>query len=251
MNARVIDEQIRLRGKCGMTYWYPRIKDLPIPQPKTVIYDIPQGQLDNIQKSNMASLDMTPVYAAAEQIGYPLFLRTDQASAKHDWNKASIANSAEELRSRIFETISFNQCADMDGLPYKSLVFREFIKMDSRFKAFLGELPINPERRYFFKDGKILCSHAYWPEEAIQNADSSEWRQLLREANEDTPEDKEKLTAYALLVAEKFNGDESWSVDFCKAKNGGWYLLDMAAAINSYHVEGCPVIKQLEDELNG
>lgn len=74
-----------IEDKNSMLYWYPRIKDLCIPQPKTIIikvdptiaYDVCEGG----QYPQMLEFKKT-----IEQLGLPVFVRTDQLSGKHDWS---------------------------------------------------------------------------------------------------------------------------------------------------------------------
>lgn len=117
------------------------------------------------------------------------------------------------------------------GLDFKALVVREFIPMDSRFTAFYGDMPVNPERRYFIKGGKMICHHPYWIEEAVEESKQpsiENWREVTKELNAETKEEIALLSGYAELVAEKLSG--SWSVDFCKARDGQ----------RSWHPEDCP-----------
>ena len=237
----------------SMLIWFPRIKDLNIPMPKTEIYEIPEDALANLQREDMKNLDMEAVKKVAAKIGYPLFLRTDQASGKHYWKRTCYVEKEEDLRIHVFEVVSFNLCADLFGLPFKALVFREFIEMDSKFVAFLGEMPVNPERRYFIKDGKILCHHAYWIPEAIEQGTVGQswdklpvgWRDILKKINTETPEEVKLLSSYANEIAEIFKG--FWSIDFCKSKDGTWWLIDMAAGEKSWHYEKCEFSKMTNE----
>jgi hypothetical protein len=146
----------------SMLFWYPKIKILDIPQPKTEIYEIPKNILENLCEENMQNLDMNAVKEVANRIGYPLFLRTDLASGKFFWKRSCFVEKEEDLKQHIFEVISFNQCADICGLPFEALVFREYIPMKNLFTAFYGEMPVNPEIRFFVKDGEVKCWHWYW-----------------------------------------------------------------------------------------
>ena len=119
---------------------------------------------------------------------------------------------------------------------YSALVFREFIEMDSGYTAFNG-MPVNPERRYFIKDGKVQCRHVYWVEEAIQRPSVDNWRELSEKMNTETESEITLLTKYAEMVAKEFDG--YWSLDFCRGKDGTFYLIDMALGERSWHPE-CP-----------
>jgi hypothetical protein len=124
------------------------------------------------------------------------------------------------------------------GLDFKAFAVREYIPMASRFTAFYGDMPVNPERRYFFEYGQILCHHSYWIEEAIEQSKKPSipnWRAVARELNTETEDEIKLLTNYAEMVAKQFDG--YWSVDFCKAKDGRWILIDLATGRKSWHPE--------------
>ena len=234
-------------NKNSMLYWYPKIKDLPIPMPKTIIWEIPKKYFPEIWWNEGLVLKMLEengkeIKEIAKKIGYPLFLRTDLASGKHGWEKTCYVEKEEDLLNHAFEVIEFNMIADLVGLPFRALVFREFIEMDWKFKAFYGNLPISPERRYFIKNGRVVEHFPYWIEDAIEKGVSrnlpENWRELLKEINKETEEEVKLLTKYAEMVAKRLKG--YWSVDFCRARDGTWYLIDMAIGEESWK----PEIKQ-------
>lgn len=221
----------------SMFYWYPKIRDLPIPQPKTEMLKIPKASelFRSVCDGDWSYFEpfKEKVIATADKIGYPLFVRTDQASGKHGWDETCFVEKAEDLLSHIGGVIEFNELAGIFGLPYTGFAFREYIPMDSGFTAFNGNLPINPERRYFVKDGEVICHHAYWIEEVIRSPSIPNWKAVLKRMNRQTAEEVNRLGRYARLVSEQIVG--AWSVDFCKAKDGEWYLIDMALAEDSWH----------------
>ncbi len=110
--------------------------------------------------------------------------------------------------------------------------------MDSKYTAFWGEMPVNPERRYFIEDGRVLCHHPYWIKEAIHKPSVENWESLSDEMNQEPDGEVGLLTNLAEIIGQKVGG--FWSVDFCKAKNGGWFFIDMAMGENSWHPEDCP-----------
>jgi len=223
----------------SMLIWYPQVKDLPIPQPKTEILILDQKELDVLMNESVPDSVTKKVKALCDRIGYPCFLRTDLASGKHSWKKSCFVDKPRGLWKHIFEVVSFNLCADILGLDFKAFAVREFIPMDSRFTAFYGDMPVNPERRYFIKDGKVVCHHPYWIEEAMEDEPTStpDWRSIAKEINTETEEEIKLLTSYAQMVAKEFDG--YWSVDFCKAKDGRWILIDMATGVKSWHPKDC------------
>ena len=224
----------------SLMYWFPLIRDLGIPVPKTALTPVDRDQLMPVLEDGEDWPDgfEETVKSLARGIGYPLFLRSDLASAKHGWENTCYVESEEELLSHIFSVLEFNVIAGIvgGGLPYNALVFREFIPLDSRFTAWDG-LPIARERRYFIKDGKVQCHHPYWIEDAVAKGLPKEenWKSLLAEMNREQDAEIALLTSYAKEVSGVLDG--YWSVDFAKAKAGWWYLIDCALGNRSWHPE--------------
>jgi hypothetical protein len=226
--------------KNSLLFWHPLIKDLPIPQPETAVIMIPKDVLEHLMDEEVTQ-EFVDLVRKSNPFGYPVFVRTDQASAKHEWEIGAFVESEDKLYRCLYETISHNLCAGLFGLPFIAIVLREYIPMQSSYKAFRG-MPVNPERRYFVKDGEVICHHAYWIEDAIRAYGTTElpanWKKLSVVMNRETPKEIALLTRYASMVAEKLEG--FWSVDFCKAADGRWLLIDCAQAKSSWHPEDCP-----------
>lgn len=237
----------------SMLIWYPKIKDLDIPQPKTEFYIFDKDILRELYDEKFR-LPMKEIKKVANKIGYPLFIRTDLSSAKHSWDRSCYVEKEEDLEKHIMEVIEFNLCADIMGLNFKALYFREFIPMDSKFTAFHGKMPVNPERRYFIKEGEIQCHHAYWIEDAIEKGTDKDklpknWRELAKEVNTETKEEIKLLSEYVNQISKLFPKGY-WSIDFCKAKDGRWILIDMATGERSWHDENCKYYVKPKDLLN-
>lgn len=230
----------------SMLYWYPKIKDLDIPMPETKIVELIASHsdiCDIFDGGNPAKLknQMQEISDTALEIGYPLFLRTDHISGKHEWASTCYVEKPENLQKNISGILEESLLVEVD---INALVFREYIQMDSRFTAFRG-MPVNPERRYFIRDGVVECHHPYWIAEAIEEGTISDrlptdWRNIVKEINEEIPFEVAGLTMLAERVGEVIDG--YWSVDFCKSKTGTWYLIDMAEGHRSWHPEDCPKI---------
>jgi len=238
-------------NKDSLLFWWPRIQYLPIPMPRTEIFPVDRDLLlDAIDDPQLLMPFMPEISATASKIGYPLFLRTDQASGKHDWKNSCYVPNEEALRDHILKVIEFNEIADIFGLQYEALVFREFIELDWKFKAFWGEMPVARERRYFIKDSGILCHHPYWIEDAIARASpwiqESNWRELLKDLNTETNGEVKLLTEYSTEVASLLEG--YWSIDFAHAKDGRWILIDIATGENSWHPE-CGMVKKAPSSM--
>ncbi len=229
-------------NKDSLLYWYPLIKDLEIPQPKTMIVPISEKEMKSAHNERVPKTLTAKVQTVIQDnFTLPVFIRTDQASGKHEWKKSCYYDGSTELWHNLYHIISFNLCADIFGLDFSAMVVREFIPMDTRFTAFWGDMPVNPERRYFVKDDKVQCHHSYWIKQAI--ADSGKrpsdvnWERLCDEMNEELYEDAVLLHKYSYLVAQKLDG--YWSIDFCKARDGKWYLIDCATGEHSWHEASC------------
>jgi len=227
-----MDEEI---NKSSMLYWYPLIKDLSIPQPKTEIVlqkDDWWGYLDG---KPFSEEDIIILRDTIEKIGLPCFMRTDLASGKHNYLDTCYIGTIADLEKHLFRLIEANALHD---LWFNAIIIREFIYLGCKFKAFDG-LPIASERRYFIRDGKVICHHPYWHLDAIrfyrrtEDQENLEWQKLLYEMNIESETEISLLTSYAGMVGAVLN--DSWSIDFAKDSEGRWWLIDMALAEQSWH----------------
>ena len=241
--------------KTSMLYWFPVVEKLGIPVPKTAMIKTADNITCILQRTGgdfmtdrgiAANIDMDLVYARASIIGYPLFLRTDMTSNKHSWGKTCYVKKESEIVPHLKKLMTFSQMADMiTGIPFCAVVLREYISMWTLFHAFNG-MPVNPEWRIFAKNGRVRCSHWYWIKDAIKNPDVEDYEDRLRESEIITALSLDKLERYARKVSEAMPGQE-WSIDFCKGKNGQWYLIDMAVAEKSWHDPSCRRLEYIND----
>lgn len=234
-----IENRMKLMRQSSMCFWFPKIVDV-LPTPKTVIIEILHEKLS---KFTYGEAPFPPefkdnIFHNARLIGYPLFLRTDQASGKHRWTQTCYVEKESDLMQHIFNVLEFNEMADMPGLPYKALVVRQYIPLFSTFKAFSG-MPVAKERRYFVKNGKVVCHHPYWIQDAIEKGISHKpplprnWKQLLADLNRETLQEIQELSAYAEVFANRVHG--FWSVDFAYTQDGHWILIDAGRGEISWH----------------
>jgi len=229
----------------SLLYWYPKVKDLDIPMPKTEIVELKNTHVElmTIIDGNFSVLEpyWREILDKSQKIGFPLFMRTDEFSSKHNWKNTCYVQSETELKEHIRNLFEDSFCADVWGLPLRAIVFREYIPMKNLFVAFRGEMPVNPEIRFFIKDGKVQCWHWYWIEEAIKESRKlpKDWKERLIRAKSDymLGQNLILLTDYATTVAEHIEG--YWSVDFCLSKEDTWFLIDMAQANQSWHQPKC------------
>lgn len=228
----------------SMFYWYPKVKNLDIPQPETLMYRFNQDEFLTLHREEgIPHSIFENAHKLADQIGYPLFMRTDNSSVKHSWNKTCYVPSKDDLKPHIFELLQVSEMQGWMSYTDNGLIFREFLDLEVGHKygttltAFFGEMPINKERRYFIKDGGVQCHHPYWYPDAIERTSYSDWEDTVDYLNKETEDEIKLLSSYALKVAEVF--PEYWSVDFAKCMDGKWYLIDMARGENSFHWLDC------------
>lgn len=235
----------------SMLFWYPKLANLDVPTPMTRIARVHKNtwELSGICDGDFSALtiDWDNIVNCANTVGWPVFMRTDEMSAKHEWTKTCYVEKVEDLQSHIGQLTEQSLCADLIGLPIRAFVFRQYIEMDCIFKAFEG-MPVNPEIRFFVKDHKVQCWHWYWVKEAIKTCRyhnpplPADWEARMDAViNGITKEELKELTKWAGIVAKEFDG--AWSCDFCRGKDKTWYLIDMAKAEVSYHPLPCEAIK--------
>lgn len=232
-------------------YWHPKLESIRAKQPRTICVGVSREALlnahDELAEKPTDDLDeleaLAPhreaLYGAGRAIEYPLFLRTDQTSGKHDWRRTCFVPTEGALLHHVLCVAEFSECAQMPlGLPLEAMVLREYLAMESAFFAFNG-MPVSRERRYFVRDGQVVCHHPYWPELVMQfyGKEPDGWREKLAALNKETTQEVELLTTYAIEISGRVRG--AWSVDFCMAADGTWYFIDMALAKQSWHPE-CP-----------
>jgi len=228
------------RKRTSLLYWYPRVADAGVPIPRTRIVEVDHDTLARfvLGEGPLSDETLSAMQTAAAEVGYPLFVRSVQASNKHGFASSSFVPGPDVLMQHIYGVLEFNEMADFLGLPYEAIVLREFLTLESRFKAFDG-LPIARERRYFVSDGTVLCHHPYWPAGAIEGGDwgkpspPANWRALLAEISEEPAAEVELLTEYAQRLGERLPG--FWSLDFARSTDGTWYFIDAAAGEMSWH----------------
>jgi hypothetical protein len=224
--------------RSSLLYWWPRIRSLAIPKPRTEIVPFDERAFRADARAYSAECAREVAEAVVDlELAYPIFLKADEAASKHRYRDTCFVPDEAALADHIYEVAADNIFFD---LTVEAMVVREFIDLDSRFTAFAG-MPVAPERRYFVEDGRVLCWHNYWFENAIEFYGEPEpdgWRAALTEINTESADERKCLARYATWVAGAIEG--AWSVDFAKGRNGVWYLIDMAEACVSWHPSDCP-----------
>lgn len=228
-------------NKNSMLYWFPKIKAAGLPVPKTEILVIPASDLIKAINNEKDSKAFFAKYGEqikqkAAMIGYPLFMRTDQMACKHSWVNTCYVPTPDKLMNNLYHLVEDNFCADMAGeVEPNAIVFREFLELDWKFKAFEG-MPIAREWRIFVKDGKITCIHPYWMPAAIRRPSDPNWQSILATMNSDGA----SFIPQQIAIQAGIALGNYWSVDLCKTRSGDWYLTDMAQGDDSYHWATCP-----------
>jgi len=231
-----------------MLHWWPVVSELPILTPRTVIVRAPRADFFDQVVMALGGEGNGPsdwgtyidsLCAAAAELGYPVFMRTDLFSGKHSWERTCYVPDAASIAEHLSRLIEDAQLVDILGLPTHAIVVREMLDLNARFRAFWGHMPIAIERRYFIRDGKVVCHHPYWPEEALAELEGSaapdvpNWRDILRKMNVELPDEIAHLTECSQIVAAALPG--FWSVDFARDRQHNWWLIDMAEGEQSWH----------------
>lgn len=224
--------------------WLPAIQSVGLPVPKTIIVPYIHHECLSIfdgEPSAEFSRLSDAVMAAAREIGFPVFIRTDLTSAKHSGPRAYKIEE-DGQNAPIAETLEYTEMKtwlERDGA--KAFLVREFLTLDAPFTAF-GGLPIAREFRFFADGDKVQCWHNYWPAETIEGHRPSreDWRDCLADLHRE-PAELEELSSMSVKAVKACGGGE-WSVDFFRDVDGKWWLSDMATAADSFHWEGCSAV---------
>lgn len=231
-------------SKTDLSYWFPLIEAAGIPVPKTMIIPITEtaqkmiwGLFDGEDIGSFDDPFFQQIKAAATEMGFPCFLRTNNTSGKHSWKETCFLPNAEAIPAHIAAIAEFSECADMFGLPWDTWAVREMLPtIPYGICPRYGNMPVCREFRFFVKDGKVQCLHPYWP---LHSLEQGSW-------------DGGKITYDALchlqmseqneliLLAERTGAvlGDAWSIDILETKNG-WFVTDLAEAHKSFHWEGC------------
>ena len=243
-----IPRRERPLDKTSMSYWFPLIEAAGLPVPKTkfvemtdtcrrMIWDLFDGK-------SSGNPEPEPFFAkiaeAANEIGYPCFLRTDHTSNKHSWKRSCYLTAEQDIPPHVCEIAEFSECCDMMGIPWDTWAVRELLPtIPYGYCSRYGDFPVCKEFRFFVNEGDVQCWHPYWPISALQDgkwevdADESTAYADLCSVDYDTLLHLKNLASRAGVAC-----GGSWSVDLLETERG-WFLTDMAEAHKSYHWEGC------------
>jgi len=119
-----------------MLNWYPVIAGLPIPQPRTEFVLSKENWWQYLDGKRLPDEDTEVLKAAIARLGgYPVFMRTDLSSGKHNFVDACYVHDEDRLMKNLFGLVEQNALHD---LWFDSIAVREFITLDYEFQAFNG-----------------------------------------------------------------------------------------------------------------
>lgn len=232
-------DRFELEDESSLLNWYPKIKD-KVPTPATKILKLTQAEYRNLHElpygKPLKQKLVDKITKITNEMDEPFFLRSDQASGKHEWKDTCYVADKTKIVQHITKLVEWHACADMLGVRFTALVFREYLPLQSLFTAFNG-MPVAPEWRYFVRDGKVVCKHFYWEHDAIWNPSRKDWERLHQNMMNLSHIEETTLNNFATTFAE--NNPGYWSVDFALTRYEGWVLIDAARGEVSWHPAEC------------
>ena len=236
----------------SMLYWWPKIKDLDIPQPKTEFVNVDTNEILEVLNHRQDTIPQEKeIKKIADSFNYPIFVRSDHLSDKHNWKDTCYVPDSDSLMPHIYRIAEASLMMSMMGELGPNAVFvREFISFEmAGFTAF-ERFPVSKEVRCFVRDGGLECVHPYWFDDAVNAANNTvkkigtgepisqeHWKKMLADMNMLTDYDTAEIKRCAGIAANEFDG--YWSADLAKGIDGKWYMIDMARGEVSFHLPGC------------
>lgn len=241
-----------------LSWWFPRLSEAGLPVPRTTILRVedycPKNLymlLDNIDPEGIEDL-VRAAGDAADEYGYPSFIRTGQFSGKHEFDRCCRLECRESTKDRIAFLVYMSHMVDPLGLRHDVIAVREWLHGPIEW---LHEdwcnMPVRREFRCFVEGSEVVCIHPYWPEKALGELFSDEPPKLSAERAEKLEnmntlgDDEDEVRGLASRAGEVLAG--RFSVDVLMADNG-WYITDCAHAGWSYHWEGCEEAARFADQ---
>ena len=227
----------------NLAYWYPRLLACGLPMPKTLLVRAHEEELSdiaNVFEGQEMTCASEPFFKrlteAAQEIGYPLFLRTGHTAGKQNWRHTCYVAKERELRDHAIALVEYSDIISFSRFSLEWWAVREFLPLTPVAHAPLfTDLPICREVRAFAVDGKVKCIHPYWSERFLEQGGVSEFTAVYNALKDIKDEDYVKdLAARAAQAA----GPGAWSVDILSTERG-WNVIGMAEAAKSYHMSGC------------
>lgn len=240
------DDTLSLGERASMDHWYPRLAELDVPTPKTaqISCDVPDDE-------DVIPVGRPPIEAVVAAIdavgGAPAFARTDQTSAKHQFEDGARLDSTDEREINA----AIARLRDRHGMAFcmpapESYYIREFLELEHAYTAFRGT-PIAAEIRVFLHDGDLHDYGFYWPKDAIRRPDTENWEELHDQIRAQALGQAPQAFEHADVVADEFD-EGYWSCDFALADDGTWYCIDMAPGEVSWHPD---TVERLVEDPRG
>lgn len=237
----------------ALSYWFPKLQAAGLPVPRTAILRMSCAAQQAIM-AGFDGKDGTPEQASelkafcreleylAAPLGWPVFLRTDYTSGKHEWARTCCLTRPEDIPRQVFALAGHSELAGIIGLPWDTWVVREFLPTQPWGVApRFGNMPLCREFRFFVDGPAIACWHPYWPLEALEQGEVDDPdvdnAVLCHEMGKLDDITLNELRGLAAAAGQAVGG--RWSVDLLETARG-WYVTDMAEADKSWHWPDCP-----------
>lgn len=234
----------------ALSHWFPKIEAAGLPVPRTKLFKMPA----DVQQEIWEALDGKPgegriadfakqVAVLAADFAFPIFLRTDHTSGKHEWRRTCFVTRPEDIGSHLVAIAEYSEMVGgIMGMPWDSWAIREMLPtIPLAVCPAFGDMPVCREFRFFVENDIVLCAHPYWPAKALQQGgvgpDAMHFYESLCRMD-----DEPELHRLASAAGKAVGG--AWSVDILETRRG-WVITDMAEAHKSFHWEGCPVGERL------
>lgn len=235
----------------NLSYWYPKVKDCGIDQPRTVIIQNPVKIMQDIfePESHLEEIMEFVNDKVLPQIPndmFFLFVKNGTFSNKYNFGEnCKCRREVLELTKAISNVNYFSECCGAGGIS--ETVIREFIGdwhyIDTHIPCIYNGMPLRPEFRVFYDFEKRVSLYAvnYWDRDYCLDAISanatdkivyvSVYQKLLS--------DYEKRSGEVLAMVDKamvnvkaLHGQ--WSVDIMyDEEHDKYWLIDMAVAQQS------------------
>ena len=242
----------------ALSYWLPRIEAAGLPVPRTTLVEMNEAAFMGLcaifdgkdsgddYRSFIRALEDAAIHdphRVAE--AFPLFLRSDYTSAKHEWSKSCFVTDIPAIDTAVRSIAYFSMCVGCP-LPIGSKwAIRELLPiMPVTWCPNFAGMPVNREFRFFADEHGARAYQPYWPEQALLDGGAPNrprWPLLW----EMSPEEMVELRDLAEKAA-KAAGPGEWSVDLLETERG-WFVTDMAAADSSYRGDQIRVLSSTHE----
>lgn len=204
------DERIQLG------YWYDILADIDVPTPETQPLPIDKNE------DGLPEWDSQFAAEVVENLGGEAFVRADYKSAQMYLAEGShIHEPTAEAVDRTVSELLLQQA--MMQMPIGDQVYlREWLDLDWNT---YGRETQHPEVRAFIRDGEVVCHHP-----RLEWRDSEAAGVVYEEQAQDIIDRhwNDEVRPLAERVAEAFEGEGWFSVDFVFTTDYRWYCTDMA-----------------------